>query len=307
MQVAPSGGQICFLCKWRHLVAKFATYASGELEISNQACSKILRAVTRRERELIAKLDRLKSKSTQDLLEDTTEVEDAKPPSCHPKFPEAVANASNRASIGMYKEVLKEKSPKAGNLVMSASSVSTVLAMLRVGARGETLKQMTDALFLPHGRAASTGYRCLLPQLQSEDFTLAVANKIFLGKGFSPKEGFLSIVRKDFYSEVAEVDFGRKKRAAKTINTWVEDQTREKIKDLVKPGMLDHYTKVVLVNAIYFKADWAKQFKKKSTKNKQFHTTEVEGALMVPMMIMEDYFKVTLLKNIWTSSAQTKA
>ena len=176
---------------------------------------------------------------------------------------------------------------------MSASSVSTVLAMLGVGARGETLKQMTDALFLPHGRAAGTGYRCLLPQLESKDFTLAVANKIFLGKGFSPKESFLDIVRNDFNSEVAEVNFKRKKKAARTINRWVEKETREKIKNLIRPDMVDESTRVVLVNAIYFKANWAKEFDKRSTQKKQFHTKAVKEELLVPMMTMKDYFYVS--------------
>ena len=65
-----------------------------ELEKSKKSCNKKFRAVTKRERELIAKLDRLRSESTKDLLEDATEVEDTKSPSCHPKFPEKVANAS---------------------------------------------------------------------------------------------------------------------------------------------------------------------------------------------------------------------
>ena len=95
------------------------------------------------------------------------------------------------------------------------------------------------------------------------------------------------------YSEVAEVDFGRNKQAARTINKWVENQTKEKIKDLIKPGKLNSDTKVVLVNAIYFKADWAKKFVKRSTKEKLFHTEEVKGELLAPMMVMEDYFKVT--------------
>ena len=219
----------------------------------------------------------------------------------------SVANASNRFSFDMYKEVLKEKSPKGEmsslvaklvgkpgeNLVISASSVSTVLAMLGFGARGETLKQMTDALFLPHDRAASTGYRCLLPQLESKDFTLAVANKIFLGIGFSPKESFLDIVRNDFNSEVAEVNFKRKEKAARTINRWVEKETREKIKNLIRPDMVDESTRVVLVNAIYFKANWAKEFDKRSTQKKQFHTKAVKEELLVPMMTMKDYFYVS--------------
>ena len=91
------------------------------------------------------------------------------------------------------------------------------------------------------------------------------------------------------------VNFVRSQKAATTINNWVEEKTREKIKDLVKPKMLNTDTKMVLVNAIYFKADWAKQFDKKSTKEKQFHTKEVKKELLVPMMIMEDYFKVTYI------------
>ena len=124
---------------------------------------------------------------------------------------------------------------------------------------------------------------------------MAVANKIFLGKGFSPKESFLSIVRNDFYSEVAEVNFERSEKAARTINKWVENKTREKIKDLVKPDMVDGSTRIVLVNAIFFKADWAKPFDKSLTKKKQFHTTEVKGDLLVEMMIIKDYFKVRQL------------
>ena len=65
------------------------------------------------------------------------------------------------------------------------------------------------------------------------------------------------------------MDFERKKRAAKTINKWTEKETREKIRDLVNSGKLDHDTKIVLVNAIHFKADWAKKLDKKSTKNKR--------------------------------------
>ena len=162
-------------------------------------------------------------------------------------FPEAVVNDSNRFSFAMSREVFEEE--KAANLVMSSSSVSTVLAMLRVGARGNTLEQMTAALF--SANTISTGYKHLLPKLKSEDFTLSTANKIFLGKGFSPKKSFLDIVRRDFYSEVGEVDFV-KDSAAKTINKWVENQTGNKIKDILNPGMFDHDTKVVLVNVVRF-------------------------------------------------------
>merc|ERR1711909_176877 len=116
------------------------------------------------------------------------------------------------------------------------------------------------------------------------------------------KKSFLDIVRRDFYSEVAEVDFVRKESAAKTINKWVENQTGNKIKDIVDPGMFDHDTKVVLVNAVYFKAEWAKKFYKSLTKKEPFYTIAcvkcLGRELLVPMMKMEGYFKLLNLMEI---------
>ena len=138
----------------------------------------------------------------------------------------------------------------------------------------------------------NAGSRCILAKLKSKDFTLAVANRIFIRKGFSPKASFLQKVRKFFYSRVGETDFDKSANAAKEINEWVEKRTMQKIKDLVKPESLGAGTNLVLVNAIYFKADWAKKFDKSLTKKKRFYTTEVGGQPFVSMMVMENYFKV---------------
>ena len=205
----------------------------------------------------------------------------------------------------MYKEVLREKDPRNGvlfglsrssgkspkNVLMSAFSVFTVLSMLRVGAQGEMRKQITEKLFLP-SRTTNNGLRCLLPKLKSKDFTLAVANRIYIRKGLNPKSSFLDKVRKNFYSRVGETDFGNSAKAAREINEWVEKQTLQKIKDLVKPQSFDANTKLVLVNAIYFKADWANEFDKKLTQKKHFYTTEVGGQHLVSMMALGDFFKV---------------
>ena len=142
------------------------------------------------------------------------------------------------------------------------------------------------------GRLTNAGAMCILPQLKSKNFTLAAANRIFIRKGFSPKAPFLHKVRKFFYSRVGEADFEDSAKAAKEINEWVEKRTKQKIKDLVKPDSFDVKTKLVLVNAIYFKADWAKKFDKRLTKKKRFYTTEVGGQPLVSMMAMEDFFKV---------------
>ena len=139
--------------------------------------------------------------------------------------------------------------------------------------------------------------------MESENFTLSIANKIFLGVNFSPKETFLSQIREDFSSEVSEIDFAKSKKAATTINNWVAKETNNKIKRLVSPILFDKFTTMVLVNAIYFKANWAKKFDKKATKNKPFYTKgehffprenpnhDLEHFLL-PMMTITADFKV---------------
>ena len=60
------------------------------------------------------------------------------------------------------------------------------------------------------------------------------------------------------------------KQTADKINKWVEGETREKIKDLIYPDMLNSDTMMVLINAIYFKANWASKFEERFTKSKDF-------------------------------------
>src|SRR5262249_40750743 len=83
-----------------------------------------------------------------------------------------------------------------------------------------------------------------------------------------------------------EVDFvGNTEAARKTINAWVEKETRDKIKDLLQPGVLDSLTRLVLTNAIYFKGDWDRQFKKDLTEKDTFH---VNADKRVPALMMHD-------------------
>jgi len=67
------------------------------------------------------------------------------------------------------------------------------------------------------------------------------------------------------------VDFvGATEKSRQAINLWVEDQTNKKIKDLIPQGVLTALTRLVLTNAIYFKGDWASQFKESATKDASF-------------------------------------
>ncbi len=80
------------------------------------------------------------------------------------------------------------------------------------------------------------------------------------------------------------MDFlGNPDGARKEINTWVEQQTRDKIRDLLHPGQIESRTRLVLCNAIYFKGDWATQFDPKKTRPQPFFVS-ADKSVTVPMM-----------------------
>ncbi len=78
--------------------------------------------------------------------------------------------------------------------------------------------------------------------------------------------GYLDLIRKYYKTEITSLDYARQsEKACRIINTWVEDKTRSKIKEIIQPGILDALTRLVLVNAIYFKGKWKSQFDRKHT------------------------------------------
>ena len=94
-------------------------------------------------------------------------------------------------------------------------------------------------------------------------------------------------MEKQYGGKLQEVDFvAATEKARQTINAWVEKQTNDKIKDLIGQGVLDAATRLVLTNAIYFKGNWASQFKQDQTRDEPFTLLD-GGKVQVPMMNQE--------------------
>ena len=134
-----------------------------------------------------------------------------------------VSQANDKFNVNLYDKIIQDRLIKPDNLIISAFSVSTMLLLLASGAKGKTQGEIIDGLqflrFYPFGPIYpfGEGYRCILPQLESDDFTLSAANGIFLQRGFSPKVKFLDAEREFFHSEILETNFARPKSAAKRI------------------------------------------------------------------------------------------
>ena len=197
-----------------------------------------------------------------------------------------MATSGNEFAWGFTKRLA---SAQEGNLFVSPLSAHTALSMTWLGAEGATKQQMTKALsFSGLGRGvAEASYPDLTALLTAGDdapYELRMANALWGQEGFPWKKSFLTESSEVFGSGLRDVDFaGATEQARQAINTWVEDQTNQKIQELFPAGILDESTRMVLTNAVYFKGDWKHPFNKEGTSDQAFTLADGE-AVQTPMM-----------------------
>jgi serpin B len=161
------------------------------------------------------------------------------------------------------------------NVFYSAYSIHSALGMALAGAKGQTAEQMQTVLHTPSPDAAAAGFQSLADHLKKvrdrNSFELNIANSLWGEQSIKFRDAFTTLLKDRYGSELVTVDFRKAADAARTrINSWVSDQTKGKIPDLIPAGMLNPSTRLVLVNAIYFKAAWQNQFSKGATKDGDF-------------------------------------
>ncbi|XP_047986731.1 antichymotrypsin-2-like isoform X6 [Leguminivora glycinivorella] len=198
-------------------------------------------------------------------------------------------DGNNVFTANMFTEVVKEQPGK--SMVMSAFSVLQPLAQLAMASVGESHDQILKVIGLPNDNVTKIVFPKVSAQLRAvKGVQLSMANKIYIPTGAEVKEDFAALSKSIFGSEFKNIDFTKNVPAAKEINSWVEDQTNHKIKDLVNADSLGADTRAVLVNALYFKGQWDKKFNEKLTSDQDFHVTK-DKTVKVPMMYKKDDFK----------------
>jgi len=195
-------------------------------------------------------------------------------------------------ALDLYKELQEEQ----GNLFLSPYSISTALAMTYAGAKKTTAEQMADVLHFDLPRQelhqAFEALESRLNTIQKQgDILLSVANSIWPQVNYPFLKEYLELVKTHYKGTITPLDYKKSvEKARQIINTWVEEKTMDKIKELLQQGILSPLTRMVLVNAIYFKGNWANQFKSDRTADQQFFPHS-GPAVMVPMMMQEEKFK----------------
>jgi serpin B len=196
----------------------------------------------------------------------------------------SVVNANNNFAFDLYKNF---SSKKAENVFFSPYSISTALSMVYEGAREETAEQIETVFGFPideKERRSSVAAIYNILNLKNSKYSLQIANSLWAQNDYPFLDEYISVLKNHYAAESNNLDFYNKPdESRKIINSWVEDKTKNKIKDLFPPQSIKSDTRLVLANAIYFNGKWAKQFDPENTEDADFYLDSKETE-EVPMM-----------------------
>jgi serine protease inhibitor len=199
----------------------------------------------------------------------------------------SLVKVNNQFGFELYRQI-SEYEKSADNLMVSPLSVGLALAMTYNGAETTTRTAMETALLLKGftREEINISYQSLLEGLVSLDtkVLLEIANSIYYRKGFQVENDFVTLNQKYYEAEISALDFSSP-AAVDVINGWVNTKTKGKI-----PEILEEITPnqvMFLLNAIYFKGIWSKEFNPKSTVIQSFFRKD-GSSVSVPTMMRLD-------------------
>ena len=209
---------------------------------------------------------------------------------------QTLVDGNTRFALALYRQLQEGE----GNLFFSPYSISLALAMTYAGARADTEKQMAEVLHFTEQQTFHPAVFSLNEGMlstadtdgkdESQRFQLNIANSIWGQEGYAFQPDFLAALSTYYGAGMQLVDYiNAAEDARQQINAWVEDETEDKIKDLIPSGVLDSMTRLVLANAIYFNAAWEHQFEEQATRGAPF--TLLDGSRIdVPTMHQHENF-----------------
>lgn len=194
-----------------------------------------------------------------------------------PTDAQRLASACNEFAADLHRQLARSGPP-----TCSPGSIAIALLMLLPGAGGTTADEIATVLHLPEdlrGTAMQRAAKTLLQETgllrgsaQRENETpLVITNDLWVQQGFELVPAYTQVLRDSFAAASRRVDFARDAEAARaTINAAVAEATNQRIRELVPPGFVTDLTRVVLTNALWFRAGWQHAFPASSTADLPF-------------------------------------
>lgn len=179
--------------------------------------------------------------------------------------------------------------------------------MCLTGARSETAQELKELLHLTNLRDEDIlkMNNELIKNVNTglgKHVIINTANKIYPNNNFQLEKKFVDAVKNHFHGEVEQVDFSDASASSKKINDWVLVKTNNKIKDLIPASSINNLTRLILVNAIYFKGNWMQKFDVIDTSKEDFNCADGSKVKVEMMKLRGKKFKI--LDNVFDISGQ---
>jgi serpin B len=197
-----------------------------------------------------------------------------------------VVNANNQFAFDLYSKLDESEE---GNIFYSPYSISAALAMTYEGAKGQTASEMKEVFHFPESNVLRPNFAAIYNGINQENsvYELKTGNALWVQQDYPFLGEYTESVEKYYGGKASNVDFIEEtEKSRETINSFIEEQTNDKIKDLIPAGVLNSMTRLVLTNAIYFKGTWEWQFDKGDTNEEDFKITPT-NIVKTDMMYMK--------------------
>lgn len=205
---------------------------------------------------------------------------------------ELLVNENNQFALDFYSRVANKDET---NIFFSPWSIMNAFSVAYEGANGATADEISSVFHLPAKEKSRSSIQTMQKYLNEEnsEYEIRNANALWIKNGFGVKDDFVNTARQFYDSEVAEVSFPEDEEK---IDSWVEQKTNNKIKDLVK-GTTNDLTRFVITNAIYFNGTWQNQFEESETHDDDFRVNK-NTTITVPMMSIQSTFPYAENSNL---------
>lgn len=179
------------------------------------------------------------------------------------------------------------------NLIFSPFSITQAFGMAVAGAAGQTEQQIMDVMHYPTHDLHQSLFELktlLVPNVEVPETggkqppDITIANAFFGQEDYPFRQDYIDMIFATYNSELRRMDFFDAPNASRQeINAWAAEQTHDRIQDVLPPGSVNSTTRLVLVNAIYFKASWMVEFDPDDTDDAPFYPLD-GSTVEVPMM-----------------------
>jgi len=210
-----------------------------------------------------------------------------------------ISNANNQFAVDLYLRYAKEKNPNE-NIFFSPFSVSSAMAMVYEGAKGQTAQEIGGVFHFPEDiMQMRNSYQNAFESINnnSSSYTLNTANALWVQNNYQLLSSYINAIKTYYGGNITNLDFiNNVSKAVGAINQWVADRTANKIQNILSISDINQYTRLILTNAIYFKSAWSDKFDKSSTQQKDFKTDSGNNS-KVGMMEQTSYFEYADVGN----------